>query len=344
MKFIAIAVASAIPAYSASAATVFENDDTTLNIGGRIEVRGNISDANKDDENKDNGGNSNSFDDKSRARLSVDGKKTISNDVAFVGKYEFELTEKDDNSKDDTEINTRHLYTGVESSLGNLYYGHQNNALTYLTDWTDMAEVYSGYVNEYTVASADRAKNVLRYTIATDSGLTFQVSGNFNSESEYDANRSDGYSTVLAYSLPMGVELGIGYASSDETYGNGTDKDTSDAYILAARYTNENGISAATMYQAGSISKLGIKDSDYNAVETYLGYSFGDNAINLTYNYFSADDIDELDIQFVAAEYARYFGNVALYGSYKYNLLDNGDGGYGDNDKDELMLGMRYAF
>ena len=37
-------------------------------------------------------------------------------------------------------------------------------------------------------------------------------------------------------------------------------------------------------------------------------------------------------------------GNVAFYGSYKFNLLDEGEGGVGDNDEDELMLGMRYSF
>ena len=53
MKFLAVAVAAAIPTAFVSAATVYENDDTTLNIGGRVEVRGNISDANKDADNND---------------------------------------------------------------------------------------------------------------------------------------------------------------------------------------------------------------------------------------------------------------------------------------------------
>ncbi|MDE1226103.1 porin [Vibrio aestuarianus] len=335
-KLIAIAVASTLAPTLVSAATVYQNDDTILNIGGRAEVRGNISDANKTTDNNS------SYEDMSRVRLSVDGQQKLSDDVSFVGKYEFELVESDDADSDDVAFNTRFLYAGIETSHGNLYYGHQNNAVTYLTDWTDMAETFSGYVNEYTVSTADRAKNVLRYEFTTDYGLTVQVDGNFNSDS--GSAQSDGYGVVLAYSIPVGLDIGIGYSASDETYGNGNDTDTSDAFIAAAKYTNDNGIWLAAMYQGGSLSKEAIKNSDYNAADAYLGYSFGDNTVNLTYSYFSADKIDDLDINFIAIEYARYMGNVAFYGSYKFNLLDEGEGGVGDNDEDELMLGMRYSF
>lgn len=336
LKLISIAVASTFATTFATAATVFENEDTKLNIGGRAEVRGNFSDANKTEKN------SSSYSDASRVRLSVDGTQKMSEDVAFFGKYEFELTENEDGAKDDVAVNTRFLYAGVETNYGNFYYGHQNNAVTYLTDWTDMAETYSGYINEYTVATSDRAKNVLKYEMAFDNGLSFQVNGNFNSDSE--SAMSDGYGAVVAYALPMGVEVGIGYASSDETYGNGNNTDRSDAYMAAAKYTNDNGLWLAALYQGGSISKEGVKGSDYNAADAYLGYAFGDNNVNLTYSYFSADDIEELDINFIGLEYARYIGDMAFFGSYKINLLEEGQGGRGDNDQDEVMLGMRYTF
>ncbi|GAM60542.1 outer membrane protein ompU [Vibrio ishigakensis] len=336
LKLVTIAVASTFAAPFATAATVFQDDKTTLNIGGRAEVRGNFSDANKTDKN------GSSYSDASRVRLSVDGTQKMSEDVSFFGKYEFELTENEDGTKDDVAVNTRHLFAGVQSTYGNFYYGHQNNAVTYLTDWTDMAETYSGYINEYTVATADRAKNVLKYEMAFDNGLSVHVDGNFNSDSE--SAQSNGYGAVVAYALPMGVEVGIGYASSDETYGAGNKTDRSDAYMAAAKYTNDNGLWLAALYQGGSISKEGVKGSDYNAADAYLGYAFGDNNVNLTYSYFSADDIKELDINFIGLEYARYIGDMAFFGSYKINLLGEGQGGIGDNDQDEIMLGMRYTF
>lgn len=348
IKFIVTAFASIIPATMASAATVYQGDNGILNIGGRVEVRGNISDANNKFDESGKLINDKTYADASRVRLTVDGKQTLSENVAFLGKYEFELTEAEDGSSDDVAINTRFLYAGVETSGGTITYGHQNNAVTYLTDWTDMCETFCGYINEYTLATGDRAKNVLRYEATTDYGLTFQVDGNFNSESE--SAQSDGYGVVLAYAIPVGLEIGIGYAASDETYGNGSDTDTSDAFLAAAKYTNDNGLWLAVMYQGGSISYgnsgdgVVVKDSDYNAADAYLSYAFGENNVNLTYSYFSADETELLDINFVAIEYARYISNVAFFGSYKFNLLDEGKGYFGDNDQDELMLGMRYEF
>jgi len=338
MKFIAIAVAATTISIPVSAATVYQDDNTVFNVGGRAEVRGNISDANKEFDANDKEINDSTYKDKSRVRLTVDGKQTYNSDITFVGKYEFELTEKTDGGSDDVAMNTRHLYAGAETSFGDIFYGHQVNAVTYLTDWTDVAETFSGYTNEYNVATADRAKNMLRYATTTSYGLTFQVDGNFNSDSQ-----SDGYGTIIAYELPIGLELGAGYAASDQTYGNQFDTNSSDTYLLAAKYAND-GIWLAAMYQGGDISFDSTKDSDFSAVDLYAGYSFGDNTVNMTYNYYSADDIADLDIDFIGIEYARYMGNVALFGSYKFNLLDEGEGGEGDNDEDELQLGLRYGF
>ncbi|MEZ8022127.1 porin [Vibrio sp. 1F255] len=332
---IAIAVVSILSTSAVSAATIYETDETVFNIGGRAEVRGNFSDANK------SAGNSSTYSDRSRVRLSVDGTQKASDDIYFFGKYEFELTESEDGASDDIGINTRFLYTGVQTNHGNVYYGHQNNAVTYLTDWTDMAETFSGYINEYTVSTADRAKNVLRYELTSDN-ITFQIDGNFNSDSE--SAQSDGFGAVVAGSTSIGLDIGVGYASSDETYGVGTDTETSDAYIGAVKYTNDQGVWFAALYQFGSISGLGVKDSDYDSADAYLGYSFGVNTVNLTYSYFEADDIADYDINFIGLEYARYIGDVAFFGSYKFNMLDEGEGGQGDNDEDELQLGMRYAF
>ncbi|EAS45130.1 porin [Photobacterium profundum] len=353
MKFIAIAVAAATVSIPASAATVYQDDNTVFNVGGRAEVRGNISDANKEFDDTGVETNDSTYKDKSRVRLTVDGKQTYNSDITFVGKYEFELTEKTDGGSDDVAMNTRHLYAGAETSFGDIFYGHQVNAVTYLTDWTDVAETFSGYTNEYNVATADRAKNMLRYATTTSYGLTFQVDGNFNSDQQ-----SDGYGAIVAYELPIGLELGAGYAASDQTFDQTIttldssgdpittptyETDSSDTYLLAAKYAND-GIWLAAMYQGGDISFDGTKDSDFSAVDLYAGYSFGDNTVNMTYNYYSADDIGALDIDFIGIEYARYMGSVALFGSYKFNLLDEGEGGEGDNDEDELQLGLRYGF
>jgi len=343
MKFIALAVAAAIPATFVSAADVYQTEDTSLEIGGRVEVRGNFAEGGGDN-----------FNDASRARLNVVGKQRLNSDVTFMGRYEFELKEsegdnpfdgvKDDSSNDQVDMTTRHLYAGVETSLGDLYYGHQNNAVTYLTNFTDMCETFCGYVNENIVTTADRSEQVLRYAQTTDGGLTFQLSGTFGAYgNDEDA---DGWGTAVAYALPFGLEVGVGYAESTQTYDYDTTAKTSvrkdsDAVIVAAKYAHDSGLYAAAMYQGGDISADGYKEKSYDAYDAYLGYNFGENNVNMTYSYFDADDIDDLDINSMALEYARYFGNATAYVSYGISL-DNDDTVVGADNA--WMLGLRYAY
>ncbi|UJF17407.1 porin [Vibrio sp. SS-MA-C1-2] len=338
IKFIALAVAAAT-ALPVSAATVYQDDNTVFNVGGRAEVRGNISDANQEYNDAGVKTNDSKYKDYSRVRLSVDGRQTQGDDLAFYGRYEFELSEKTDAGTDDVSVNTRHLYAGVETnSMGSVYYGHQNNAVTYITDWTDMAETFSGYTNEYNVATADRAKNVLRYAYSRDA-LTIQADGNFNSD-----DQSTGYGIVAAYKLQDNIELGLGYAGSDQEYGAGDGvTDNSDTFLASAKYQTEN-IWIAALYQVGTISSEGEKNQDFDAIDVYAAYTFGNNLVNMTYNYYDAEDLKDLDINFIGLEYAYYIGNAAAYGSYKINLLDNDQGGVGDNNDNEFQFGLRYSF
>lgn len=101
-----------------SAATVYKNETQEFNVGGRVEVRGNLTDGD--------------YTDKSRVRLNVNGKNELNEELTVFGRYEFQLTEDADNDNNDANVNTRHLYVGAETQLGTVIYGHQSNAVTYL--------------------------------------------------------------------------------------------------------------------------------------------------------------------------------------------------------------------
>ncbi|MBD1573681.1 porin [Vibrio sp. S17_S38] len=350
---LALAVAAAAISTATSAATIYKDDTSTLNMGGRVEVRANFSDANKTD------ADDNQYKDASRVRLNIGGEQKLNEDVSFIGFTEFEVTENSDPVGDDTNINTRYLFAGVQSqTYGALTYGHQDNAFTYLTNFTDMAEVFSGYINEYNVATSDRANNVLRYAYSQDK-LTIQASvqGDSDSDGTPLTQNADGYGVIASYAFTDSLEFGLGYASTDAN-GAGDDQigtGDNNTYTAALKYSN-NGIYLAATYEGGTVSTADTSatESDFNAADAYAGYTFGDNNINMTYNYFNADDsaFNSLNLNNIAFEYARYFGNATVYGAYMVNMLDDSDAtatgnalGLGDaSTDDQFQVGFRYAF
>lgn len=341
---LALAVAAASLSTAATAATVYKDDTTTLNMGGRVEVRANFSEANKDGDSKDD-----VYNDASRVRFNLGGEHKLNNDVSFMGFAEWEVTEDDVPEGDDAAINTRYLYTGVTSQkFGALTVGHQDNAFTYLTNFTDMAEVFSGYINEYNVATSDRANNMLRYAYTTEK-LTIQASGQLNSDSDGTpvTQNADGFGVIGAYKFTDSLELGLGYAQTDASVSGLDDQATGDnfTYTVAGRYTND-GMLLALTYEGGSVARSTSDESDFNAVDAYAGYTFGDNNLNMTYNYFDADEdsFDEYNMNNIAVEYARYFGNATVYGAYQFNLLSESDAADKNQTEDQFQVGFRYAF
>lgn len=360
-KFLALAVAAASISTAASAATVYKDDTSTLNIGGRVEVRGNISSANKSDSDD------NKYEDASRVRLNIGGEQKLNDDISFIGFTEFELTENDSNETDDLSTNTRYLYAGITSQrFGALTYGHQDTSFTYITNWTDRAENFTGDINEYNAATSDRADNVLRYALSVDR-LTIQAhvqadsnADGSNTPTNGSDNGTDGYGVIAAYKLTDALEIGAGWAQTDgsapisglDINGNptnigGDNQDSGDNYTYtgAIKYV-QGGVWVAVTYEGGKLSRNDNDQTDFNAVDAFAGYTFGDNNINMSYNYLDADEdsFKSINENNLNLEYARYFGhNVTAFASYRINLLSDGDASTQATD-DQAMLGLRYAF
>ncbi|WP_392340515.1 porin [Moritella marina] len=304
--------------------TLAENINTDdFSFGGRVEARAGLTDSD--------------FDDKSRVRLNGQGKHVINDDITAVGKFEYELTQEDNSSDTTVQNKTRYLYVGAETAFGTVTYGTQDNAVTYLTNFTDMAEYFSGYTNESITASGDRAEDTVLYAI-NKGDLTVHASANLK-ETE------NGGGLMVAYKVHQNIEISAAYAGTEGADKKGTivglDKtESSDVYMIGARYTKD-GLLVSGLVQAGSYG-----GSDFDAVDAFAAYSFGENSVNVSYNYYSADDTNELDVNFVAFEYARYIGDVAAYASYKIALDDDTSAGSGPNNKnaDEFIIGARYSF
>ncbi len=140
---------------------------------------------------------------------------------------------------------------------------------------------------------------------------------------------------MLAYQLRPDVEVSAGYATTEATEFL---SDSSEVYMLGARYIKDGFL------LSGLVQKGTLFDDDFNAVDAFASYGFGENTVSLSYNYLSADARENIDINFLAVEYGRYFGGVvALYTGYKVALSSDTSAALGKN-ADEFMLGARYEF
>ena len=296
--------------------TLAENINTDdFSFGGRIEARGILADSD--------------FSDASRVRLNGQGKHEINDDITAIGKFEYELTQQDDSAATTNQTKTRYLYVGVETAYGTVTYGTQDNAVTYLTDFTDMAEYFSGYTNEDITASGDRAEDTILYSV-TKGDLTFNASANLK-ETE------NGGGLMVAYKLLPSVEVSAGYAATEAAE---NESDSSDVYMIGARYTN-GGVLVSGLVQKGTLA-----DADFEAVDAFASYGFGENTVSVSYNYLSADEPSVGDVNFVAFEYGRYIGDIAAYAGYKVALNNDTTAGadYNSSNADEFIVGARYSF
>ena len=286
-----------------------------FSFGGRVEARASLADSD--------------FNDKSRVRINGQGKHEINEALTAVGKFEYELTQDNASSDTTNDTKTRYLYVGVETAHGTLTYGTQDNAVTYLTNFTDMAEVYSGYTNEEFSASGDRSEDTVLYAV-TKGDLTVHASANLQEAAK-------GGGLMVAYKLLPSVEVSAGYAATETAVG---ETDSSDVYMLGARYTN-GGILVSGLVQKGATD-----GTDFDAVDAFASYGFGENKVSVSYNYLQLDEEGlGQNVNFVAFEYGRYIGDVAAYAGYKVALGSDMSAGQGNNNNaDEFIVGARYSF
>jgi len=293
-----------------------------FSFGGRVEARGVLADSD--------------FSDASRVRLNGQGKHEVNDAITAVGKFEYELTQLDNTADTKNQTKTRYLYVGAETAYGTVTYGTQDNAVTYLTNFTDMAEYFSGYTNESITASGDRAEDTILYSL-TKGDFKFNASANLK-ESE------NGGGLMVAYQLNQNFEISAAYAGTEgfDENDNDTAADetkSSDVYMIGARYTKD------TLLISGLVQTGSYGGSDFDAVDAFASYGFGENTVSVSYNYYNAEEFDDQDLNFVAFEYGRYIGDVAAYAGYKV-ALDKDTSAGPDNkiNADEFVVGARYSF
>ncbi|WP_394247719.1 porin [Vibrio profundi] len=335
---IALAVSAAALATGANAAELYNQDGTSLDMGGRAEARLSMQDGKAED--------------RTRIRLNFLGKVEIQDGLYGVGFYEGEFTTAD--NADGSDLDNRYTYAGLGGKFGEVTYGKNDGALGVITDFTDIM-AYHGNSAADKLAVADRTDNMLSYK-GQFQDLSVKASYRFADRTELKAdgtpvdsgdttdhfgdNEADGYSLSGIYAIgETGIKLGAGYADQAEM----------NEYMLAGSYTMGD-LYFAGVFTDGEKAK---DNGDYTGYELAAAYTMGQTVFSTTYNNAETDGATSADNVAVDATY--YFKpNFRGYVSYNFNLISKGDtygsvgagnsGATSAQAEDELALGLRYDF
>lgn len=327
---IALAVSAAAVVTGVNAGELYNQDGTSLEMGGRAEARLSLKDGKAED--------------KTRVRLNFLGKVAINDSLYGVGFYEGEFTTADDGKADQKgDLENRYTYAGIGGNFGEVTYGKNDGALGVITDFTDIM-AYHGNSAADKIAVADRVDNMVAYKgqfadLSVKASYRFADRTDNAADGGYADNNADGYSLSAIYAIgDTGVKLGAGYA----------DQDTQNEYMLAASYA------ISDFYFAGVFTdgEKAEKDGDYTGYELAAAYTMGQTVFTTTYN--NAETNKETSANNIAIDASYFFKpNFRTYISYNFNMIDKGDvlGAAGGNTtaskakaEDELALGLRYDF
>ncbi|EKO3850727.1 MULTISPECIES: porin [Vibrio] len=331
---IALSVSAAAMATGVNAAELYNQDGTSLEMGGRAEARLSM----KDGDVADN----------SRIRLNFLGTQAINDNLYGVGFWEGEFTTAEEGGVDGkSNLDTRYAYAGLGGAFGEVTYGKNDGALGVITDFTDIM-AYAGNSAADKLAAADRSDNMLSYkgqfeNLAVKASYRFADRVENAAGTEYTDNGEDGYSLSAIYTLgDTGLDLGAGYA----------DQSDANEYMLAASYTM-NDLYFAGLFTDGEKEATFKKTVDYTGYELAGAYTLGQTVFTTTYN--NAETNNETSANNFAVDASYYFKpNFRGYVSYNFNLIDAGDAMGSTtsanykatkiDSEDELALGLRYDF
>ncbi|MDG2787074.1 porin [Vibrio parahaemolyticus] len=324
LKTLAVAVALMASGSQVVASELYNQDGTSLEMGGRAEARLSMMDGKAED--------------RTRIRLNFLGKQEINENLYGVGFWEGEFVTKTydvfdskGNKVGETDsLETRYAYAGLGGKYGEVTYGKNDGALVVLTDFTDIM-AYHGNTAALKLPVSDRTDNMLSYKGQFEQ-LAVRASYRFADRTTdaqgFTDNEEDGFSLSGVYAFAnTGFELGAGYA----------DQNDSDEFMLVAAYS-VGGFYFAGNYTGADMDVAG-KTFDYKGYELAAAYTMGQTVFTSTFNKGELEDADT--VENLAVDVTYYFKpNFRGYASYNFDLMDN----EGAAEKDELALGLRYDF
>ncbi|MGL5293099.1 MAG: porin [Aeromonas sp.] len=359
-----IAISSLLLASGAHAATVYNQNDSKLEIGGRAQGDYYGSD------------NSNIDGDQSYFRVNMKGETKIAPEMKAFGFAEYNLPAA---GSDNDEL--RYVYAGIKHDrFGAFSYGRQDGLFTKaVNNYTDVLPEWGGDgLGKGTEVFGTGRTNGLAQYIYTYQGLTLgaqytgknepqrddnSITGNYLSPNGWNSTGSQkGFAVSANYDFDMGLSLGTVYNQAGKTdeqtrYTNFGGAADAKLMGVGAKYSMDNLYLAAT-YSHGEDQQYIAKFNGYaaklNGYEAVAQYTFGKFKPSLAYIRTDVTDdahgIDDTYTEYVSmGGWYNFTNNFNVYVDYKLNLLDdNGTkhntNSLGRNTDDVVAVAMQYNF
>ena len=284
-SLLALAVA-AFAASSASAATVYDQDGTSLAVGGRIQAVAYSQDANQ-------GGQPASGDSSivGSARVNVAVRTQLTDNIAGFAFVEWDAADSDKKPTFDA----RDLYVGADfGAFGKLQAGRFRDAV--YQGVTSTTDVFDDWGCDGQLGNDDRREGQIMYSWSgwgVDFKATYQsakdavkMDGAWLESEEVDVK--NGFSVSLGYTSPdvlfgpIAVKAGYGYVRMNDDVASSSVYDNYKQWAGALSWgTKAAGPLVAVMYQSRDFTlnnHASMNDYTVSGLEAVLGYGF-DNGV-----------------------------------------------------------------
>ncbi|WP_458525295.1 porin [Onishia taeanensis] len=324
---LATAIAGAmVVSASASAATVYNQDGTKLDLYGNIQIAyANTNDSNGEstDEIADNG-----------STFGFAAEHVITSDVTGYLKLEF-----DDFKADEQKIAGRdsgdQAYVGAKGYFGDVRLGSYDPLID---DWIqdpitnneyfDVSDSNSGIAN---VGTEDREGDKLTFTSPSFGGLQFALGTQYKGDAEENE-----FTGTLGEGVTHTVE-----ADSNASFFGGA-KYTAGAFSIAAAYDNldnYDGTVTSAVDSDGNATAASVVGTDVEVGDQYgvtAQYTMGALRVAAKYEQFDSEAEDgDIDFAALGARYGYGMGDV--YGAYQNISFENDN-----DDRNEVIVGASY--
>ncbi len=372
MKKSLLALAVLAVATSATAATVYDKDGTSLKVGGRVQAvayNGNYGKAGEDDASL-----------KNSARFNVAGTTKVNDSVSVFAFSEWDASDGN-NENSDSNFSTRDQYVGADFGVfGKVQAGKSLNSIYDVQAATDVFE-YVGSAQVQGDTNGNRRPGTIRY-IYDNNGLyaaaSFQVAQDDVKVLDQKVDVEDGFGLGLGYTFdnvvfgPLSVKAAYDYVKTQDDYlvvlddNNRIEKarkiDTFKNTAVSVAWGSDTGFYFAGLFNTYKVNYNNDYYGDTNSrkkvkgVELVAGYGF-DNGLSVTIGYDVKDTkykatgwTSESKIQRRVPVIANYqvAPTFKVWVEAEFDANSSDDVNYGKDDhnaKDTLVAaGARYVF